>query len=338
MRNVRYSRAYYHCEHCHHGWFLTDEEMRLERKQTPWCREVVSLTGNLEPFAEAAERLLVNLTGLNASASTVRRVTEAVGNDVADRRARGETLGPAMPFDWERDAEGRRVAYVGLDATSVPQQGPAGKKVEGRMRWIGSVFNPQPMHQRDSCMNAKPSSTIIGPTCDVSNADADSVEHRKRPRLWPTRYVAGVMTLEEIGRQLRCECEAVRIADAEVVIGLTDGCNGLETCLVETVLSGLARETILILDCFHVSEHLQDFAKIWQPNDALREKHTEAWCHTLKHDRGQAIFSKLEALDPSERNPEVQEAYRQLNSYVRKNLHRMDYPVYIARVSPGFSR
>jgi hypothetical protein len=50
------------------------------------------------------------------------------------------------------------------------------------------------------------------------------------------------MTLEEIGRQLRCECEAVGIADADVVIGMTDGGNGLETCLVETVLSGLALE------------------------------------------------------------------------------------------------
>lgn len=104
------------------------------RKQTPGCREVVSLTGDLEPFAEAAERLLVKLTGLNVSASTVRRVTESVGNDVAARRAAGETLGPVTPWDWEQDAEGKRVAYVGLDATSVPQQGAGGKKAEGRMQ------------------------------------------------------------------------------------------------------------------------------------------------------------------------------------------------------------
>jgi hypothetical protein len=55
--------------------------MGIEHKQTPGCREVVSLTGDLEPFAEAAERLLTKLTGLNLSASTVRRVTEAVGDE-----------------------------------------------------------------------------------------------------------------------------------------------------------------------------------------------------------------------------------------------------------------
>ena len=307
--------------------------MGLEHKQTPGCREVVSLTGNLEPFAEAAERLLVKLTGLNMSASTVRRVTEAVGDDVAGRRAEGETLGPVTPWDWERDANGQRVAYVGLDATAVPQQGPAGKKAEGRMPWVGSVFNPEPMHQRGSCpsANAEERSMIAGSTSESFPVDVDSVEHRKRSRVWPTRYVSGVMTLEEIGRQLRCECQAVGIADADVVIALTDGGNGLETCLVETVLSGLAREAVLILDFFHVGEHLQEFAKIWQSNDAVRREQTETWCHTLKHEGGPALFAKLNALDLSGCNAEVHEAHRQLTSYLRKNLHRMDYPVYIAR-------
>jgi hypothetical protein len=333
MGGVKYSRAYYHCDHCHQGWFFTDEELGIERKRTPGCREVVSLTGNLEPFAEAAERLLVKLTGLNVSASTVRRVTEAVGNDVAARRAAGETLGPATPWDWERDADGKRVAYVGLDATSVPQQGQGGKKAEGRMPWVGSVFNPQPMHQRTSCHKdpTGESSTADDLPSTTPQAVIDCGEHRKRPRVWPTRYVSGVMTLAEIGRQLRCECQAVGIAGADVVIGLTDGGNGLETCLVETVLSGLARETVLILDFFHASEHVHDFAKTWQPNDAARHDQLEAWCHLLKHAGGQALLAQLEALDLTGRDTVVREAHRQLTGYVRNNLYRMDYPTYIAR-------
>ena len=126
---------------------------------------------------------------MNLSASTVRRVTEAVGAEVAVRRAAGETLGPGTPWEWHRDARGQRVAYVGLDATAVPQQGPHGKKAEG-------------------------------------------------------------------------ECAAVGIAHADVVLGLTDGGHGLETCLVETVLSGLAREVVLILDFFHATEHVREFAKV----------------------------------------------------------------------------
>lgn len=336
--SVRYSRAYYHCDHCHQGWFLTDEEMGIEQKQTPGCREVVSLTGNLEPFAEAAERLLVKLTGLNVSASKVRRVTEAVGEDVAERRAEGETLGPATPWDWERDANGQRVAYVGLDATAVPQQGPAGKKAEGRMPWVGSVFNPQPIRERESCLTTNTAEASVpgvsinkSPENKSPPVEACSVEDRKRPRVWPTRYVSGVMTLDEIGQQLRHECQAVGIAHADVVIGLTDGGNGLESCLVDTVLSGLARETVLILDFFHASEHLRDFAQLWLPNETARHEHVATWCHQLKHEGGEALLRSLESLDLTWQKPEIQDAHRLLTGYVRKNLHRMDYPKYLAR-------
>lgn len=316
---VQYARAYYHCDHCHEGWFPTDEEMGIEHKQTPGCREVVSLTGDLEPFAEAAERLLTKLTGLNLSASTVRRVTEAVGEEVAVRRAAGETLGPATPWEWHRDARGQRVAYVGLDATAVPQQGPHGKKAEGRMPWVGSVFNPVPMHDRQTHSSDTKSS-------------ADSAEHRpSRPRVWPTRYVCGVMSLEEIGRQLRGECRAVGIANADVVIGLTDGGNGLETCLVETVLSGLAREIVLILDFFHATEHVREFAKVWLPDETARREQVATWCHTLKHQGGTALLAELELLPVTSRRAEVVEAHRQLTNYVRNNQHRMNYPEYLAR-------
>ena len=78
------------------------------------------------------------------------------------------------------------------------------------------------------------------------------------------------MSLAEIGKQLRAECVAVGIAQADVVLALTDGGNGLEACLVETVLTGLAREIVPILDFFHATEHLREFAKTWLPDEATR--------------------------------------------------------------------
>lgn len=68
-------------------------------------------------------------------------------------------------------------AYVSLDATGVPQQGPHGEKAEGRMPWVAAVYNPLPPDQK-----------------------------RDR-RLRQARYVAGLMPLEQIGRELRVECQ-----------------------------------------------------------------------------------------------------------------------------------
>ena len=330
LGGVRHSRAYYHCPHCREGWFPTDEELGLADRQTPGCREVVSLTGDLEPFAEAAEKLLTKLTGLNLSASTVQRTTEAVGADVAQRRAAGETLGPATPWEWQRDARGQSVAYVSLDATAVLQQGPHAEKAESRMPWVGSVFNPAPMHERRESSSRESSSREPYSHESSSREPSPFSKRHHAPRVWPTRYVCGVMSLEEIGRQLRGECLAVGIANADVVLGLTDGGNGLEDCLTDTVLSGLARQTVLVLDFFHATEHLREFAKTWLPDETARHDQVARWCHTLKRCGGRTLLAELEALELTQATDAQREAHRLLTGYVRSNQHRMDYPTYVA--------
>jgi hypothetical protein len=299
LGDVRYERAYYHCSKCHSGHFPTDAEFRLRRHQTPAATEVIALTGVLEPFAESAQAVLPRLSGLNLCASTIRRTTEAVGDDVALRRAAGETFGPEEGWEWHRDATGKTVAYVGLDATGVRQQGPHGEKAEGRMPWVGVVFNPQPTHER------------------------------RRHRLWESRCVSGLMSLEEIGRQLRRECRAVGIARADRVVALTDGGNGLENCLID-VLSGQAREMVFILDFWHAAEHLREFANVWIAAEDARGSQVQAWCERLKHAGGRALLRDLEALELNGAPPAVVESHRQLLGYVQSNLHRMNYPRYVA--------
>ena len=44
-------------------------------------------------------------------------------------------------WDWHRKAQGRKVADMSADLTSVPQQGPHGEKRAGRMPLVGAIFN-----------------------------------------------------------------------------------------------------------------------------------------------------------------------------------------------------
>ncbi len=148
---VAYLRAYYHCAHCHGGWFPTDSELRIAQKQTPAARELVTLARTVHPFAEGAEQVLERMSGLRVSASTVQRTTEAVGAEVAQHeRSTAPEDTPPGSWTFERDTTRQRIGYVSLDARSVPQQGPHGEEVEGRMPYVGVVFNPQPqrVHQR----------------------------------------------------------------------------------------------------------------------------------------------------------------------------------------------
>ncbi len=55
---VTYERAYYHCDGCHYGWHVGDEELHLTTSRTPVAQEVIALTGVQESFVECAEQLL----------------------------------------------------------------------------------------------------------------------------------------------------------------------------------------------------------------------------------------------------------------------------------------
>lgn len=254
--------------------------------------------GVLDAF-DQAKRTLPRLTGLNVSASTVRRTTEAAGQDVADQRAAGKTFAPDDPWEWNTDNAGRKVAYAALDATGVRQQGPKGEKRECRMPYVGVVFNPQPAGEK------------------------------RKQRLWDTRYLAGLVSLDEMSRQMRAECERVGVSNADVVVCLTDGGNGLEDCLIST-LGGIAKQMEFVLDFYHVSEHLTEFAKTLIKDEDARKGQVSQWCHLVKHSGGERLLSELESLDLRKVSTDCLEEHRKLLGYIRGNLHRMDYPRYVS--------
>lgn len=297
--NVDYERVYYHCKACGQGHFPTDQEFDVQNRKTRAAEEILSLSAVTEAFQEAAEKVLTKMSGLRVSKSTVHRTAEAVGDKLAQKKAAGETIAPKKPWPWHADALGKRVAYVSLDATGVLQQGPDHKKAEGKMPWVGCVFNPQPAHKKP------------------------------RPRMKNARYVSGLMSLSEIGFQIRQECQAVEINNADLVIALTDGGAGLEDCLLDAV-AGQMKQIEYILDFYHASEHVLEFAKGLFAGDApARQAQVDAWCHKLKHEGGRALLGELESLEFPNARPEVIESHRLLTNYLRNNLHRTDYPRYV---------
>lgn len=300
--NVIYERAYYHCPHCHQGECPTDAQLHLQQGKTLAAAEIITLAGLLEPFEESADRVLCKMTGLRLSTSTVRRVTEQMGDDLARRRTDLEIIGPQQPWDWHRDTQGSSVAYVSLDATGVRQQGPRGQQAEGRMAQVAAVFNPA----------LKP------------------LKKKSQDRLEQVRYLSGLLSLPEIGRQLRRECRNVGMDQADVVVALTDGGGGLEDCLLDA-LGGVAQEIVFVLDFYHASEHVHAFLKEWIPDEELRKPLAAEWCHLLKEQGGGAILDRLQALDLSGTSGAIREAHRLLTGYLQRNQHRTDYPSYLRR-------
>jgi len=287
---VRLQRAYYHCRHCRSGHCPHDALLRLgDGDLTAAAREAASLAGALGSFAEAAQKVLPKLAGLRLAESTVERAAEAAGADVGARLRRGETFGPAQPWEWADDANGDSCAYVSIDATGVGMQGEGGAKAEGRMAYVGLVFTP----------------------------GADGGAGR-------ARVAAGLGGPAELGERMRRQAGQVGIDDARRWVALTDGGAGLE----EFVGVYFPR-CQCVLDFYHAAEHLNGLAKALRPGDEEAAKALAgAWCHALKHEGPKAALAQLRGLDLRGRKREVRETHRLLVGYIEKNEHRMDYPRY----------
>jgi hypothetical protein len=292
-------RAYYLCPACHAGHVPVDAALGCSAsKLTPGAEEIATLAGTCDSFADAAEKLLPKMAGLRLSESTVERTTEAAGERLGVLWGGGHTLGTTADWRWNRDAWGRTVAYVSVDATGVGMQGERGAQADGRMVWVGKVFNPR----------TEPSEAFPKPHPGVA------------------RYQAGLMDLEELGARMRRQAAQVGMERAEQWVALTDGGNGLDD-----FMDVFFPRAVRILDFYHAAEHLGGLAKAYSGHDAdAAAELTEAWSHQMKHEGGDAILATLEALELKGRSDAVRETHRLVTGYVRNNRHRMDYPRYRA--------
>jgi hypothetical protein len=297
-------RHYYHCQACNQGFCPWDTTLHLTPQAlSPAAEEVVCIAGVQSPFAEASQKTLRRLAGLQLSESTVERTTEAAGQRVREAVRAGQTFGAPTPWAWHKDAEGQTVAYVAADATGVGQQGPGGAEAEGRMANVAVLYNPVPEARQDW-------------------ADPEAV---RRPP-WQARYLASLDALSELGTALRRQGAQVGMNEAQRWIALSDGGSGLEDFLEKN----FPRVEAVILDFWHAAEYLGELSQALYPQDAeAAESWRGQWCHRLKHEGGQALLDALTALPV--RGRAARDCLDKVRTYFGNQVHRMDYPAYRAK-------
>jgi hypothetical protein len=300
LGDIRIPRAYYHCRHCGQGHFPWDQSLRFSpQRLTLAAQEVVTLSGIKESFGKVAERSLWKQTGLRISESTVERTTEAAGERLGQLLAKGAVFGPARAWDWNCDRSGKTCGYISVDATGIMMQGPNGAKAEGRMVYVGMVYNPQPRAVDEEEAIAKP--------CDA------------------VRYLAGLCSLEELGAQLRRQAAQVGMNEVEQWIAMSDAGNGLENFF--DVYFPRAEK---IVDFRHATEHLTPLAKLLRPGKA-GEALLAGWCHQLKHEGGSKLLAALAKLNRANMDEPTRVEHDQVLTYFGNHAARMNYPEYLQR-------
>lgn len=246
--------------------------------------------------------MLAEASGVHLGESTVERVTEDAGARIAAHLGAGRVYGGKTPWDWHRDATGRTVGYIEIDATGVPQQGIRGETADGRMAYVGMILNPLPDRER-------------------------VFEHLPKPGArMAARYASGLYPLAAMGPLLRRQGAAVGLDGAEVWVALSDGGAGLE----DFVTANFPRVDAVILDFYHASEYVTKLAKALHPSDeSAASAQAKSWSGLLRSEGGHAMLGVWEAFGwPATRGlPAVRD---EVLGYFRNQVHRMDYPAYEA--------
>jgi hypothetical protein len=190
---LRLQRAYYYCGRCQQSFLPYDEALGLVDEISPGLMPLVCLAGTLLSFADAAEDVLKRFAGVRVSASTVLRCTEAAGERLRAQQKEGRMVQPTQtePKWTAPHADEQPAAYIGLDAFSVPMQGPGASQAEHRMLYTALLYTPQKEH---------------------------------------TRYLVD-FELDGLAEQVRAQARAVGITQVNDLIAVTDGGNGLEEAL-----------------------------------------------------------------------------------------------------------
>jgi len=303
---LRYRRVYYYCRRCGKGFCPFDQQAGIsEHHLTPAVQRLASLAGGVSPSFEKGGELLEEMSGVHLSESTVERTTEDIGRHIAALQGAGVTFGPRVAWSWQLDAKGRPVAYVSLDATGTRQQGPGGRKAEGRMAYVGSIFNPPPIPER-----------------------AQAVPNPKRALL-QARYLSGLYALADMGPLMRRLAARVGREQAEVWVALTDGGNGLEAFMQQNFNRP---DLVLILDFYHAASYLEKLAQALHPQDESASTSQAAqWCSLLKAEGGALMLEVLRQWQwPTRKSSALREQLAVVLTYFGNNVHRMAYPEYLA--------
>jgi hypothetical protein len=254
---------------------------------------VVTLLGSLVPFAQVSD-LLQRLNGLPVAPETCRQRTEAVGAQLRARHEREAVVVPESLPDWDftlpaRDGQSFPGTVAYVGLDAFAVPTRAAGKVDWKMLYVGLLYDPGKDH---------------------------------------TLYLVDY-DFEAVARRLRGYAVALGAGQAETLVALTDGGNGLERVLQQ----GVSGSLVCVLDWWHLSQRIHEVGGLLYESDAGP---AAAWIAarktTLWERGGKALVRELDTLGcPASASALAREKWHALRQHVEKNVHRTAYPEYRSR-------
>jgi hypothetical protein len=245
------------------------------------------------PFAQASD-VLRQVTGLRFAPETCRRLTERAGADLRAQHHRLQVVPLPQEPDWDftlppRDGQAFPGTVAYVGMDAFAVPTRADGRVDWKMLYVGLLYDPGKEH---------------------------------------TLYLVDY-DFERLAGLLRQYAVALGLGQAQTVVALTDGGNGLERVLRQ----GGSGAVVCVLDWWHVSEKLHELGRLVHEQDAGA---ATAWAKareaTLWDQGGEALVEELDRLGgPAGATAAAAARWAEVRNHVWKNRHRTAYPTYRGR-------
>lgn len=312
---IQLGRRYFWNQRTKQGTYPADACLGVnDLGQSPGARELLSWAGMNHSFAGAAEDV-PDYLGLRVCAETLRRVTLRAGREVAAARNSGQV---SAAFRAEQavigpEEGGATRLYASLDGVlvRVRTQAEQDRRRDGTLRKRGELqrqgreLRPLPELRPGHTEGFK--EMKVGAFYDQSRQHLHTFVTHQGPA--------------EAGKLLAAHAAHIGFARAQQRGGLMDGAPWIRTQLT----GNLPRLHVLLLDFYHLSEHLYGAARCCLGEGEEATAWAKARQQEFKEGRVAETLGAMEALGRAARGPRKKDEVRKLLQYAHDRLDMLGY-------------
>lgn len=326
---LQLKRRYGWCEGCEQGRALAQEQVGLPQSDcTAGLEEVTTLMATTVPHGMAVN-LVEKLLGLEVSEQSVkssveRRACEVIrlqDEESSEIREFEEKWGKSPPYITEQ-APGREieVAYLEVDGVLVMTREEKAEAKERIKRGRGGPGRKYSVGGRE----VKNAVLYEGTACGR--------ESERRGIILKKSYVSSLGSWMVLAALIWAVMLKQGLNRAKLLVVLSDGAEW-----IRSLCQWLPVKLFLILDLYHVKHKIWETAgAIYGEGTATAKEWAEEQCQRIEQGLAEKVIESLEFFKGS--HHKAREQIEGLQTYLRNNQDRMDYPRYRAmglRVGSG---
>jgi hypothetical protein len=267
---------------------------------------ILCTLGVICDFKQAAEDLYA-VARIRVSPERLRQIVEAEGRRIMEARLSG-----ALDPGWSASQADR--VYLGVDGVKVRGVTETEKRkrrrqheVRRKERQQAGIGNTKPLPSASSGTTDTFKEMKIGVFYDQSKTDRFTFATQED-------HVG-------FGRLMKKHADRLAFAEAPTRVSITDGAPWIRN----RILEHLPYIDAMLLDFYHLSEHIWDTAKCCLGETDEADKWAEDQLHEIKHVGPDGVLAAIEELGKTARSTRKKKRLRRLRNYLVERWEMVDY-------------